>query len=213
MDVGYKGRLIGGGFSLFIVLMIRTIVVSHFGSAPHNFPLLAILVVMISWFFGREYDKTIYKANRDSLTGLFNRYYVFTNSHKLFTKADRKEHQVAIIFFDVNDFKNINDTYGHDVGDVTLKNIAALLQQHFGKRDIVSRWGGDEFLVIAPFSNRTSVTKTIDQITSAIDNDKEQFSGISMSIGKAIYPKDANTFKHLVSQADADMYRFKPLHY
>lgn len=211
IEMGYKGRIISVAFVAIIIITIRMIVKSHFGSTPHQIPLPAIVLLVIGWFLGREYDKSVYIANRDSLTGLLNRRYVLGKIQKNFLKAKRKKYKVAVILLDVNNFKQINDNFGHEAGDQVLKRISALLTNSFTPEDIVSRWGGDEFLVISPFADQKIVKQKITHFENSVQDSNWKYPGLSVSIGQAIYPSDDDNFECLISEADANMYRFKPL--
>ncbi len=96
-------------------------------------------------------------AIRDQLTGLHNRRYLFDAGNKLFTEAKKHHHSLAVTILDVDFFKNINDTYGHDVGDIALKNLALVLTNHTRKQDIVARFGGEEFCILASGSDNPDV--------------------------------------------------------
>ncbi|AIF45112.1 GGDEF domain-containing protein [Virgibacillus sp. SK37] len=207
--MGYKGRITGITFVAIIIIVIRTFVKIHFGATPHSIPLPAIILMIIGWYLGREYDKSVYKANRDPLTGLFNRRYVLDNIQKSFSKANRKSNKLAIILLDVNDFKQINDNFGHETGDQVLKCISDLLIDSFLSEDIVARWGGDEFLIVSPFADEKRLNQKISHFKNSLKSKDLKYNGLSVSIGKAIYPSDDNTFESLISKADANMYRFK----
>jgi len=207
--MGYKGRITGITFVAVIIVAIRTVVKLKFGATPHGIPLLAIIPMIIGWYFGREYDKSVYRANRDSLTGLFTRRYVLDKIQKNFSRANRKKNKIAIILLDVNDFKQINDNFGHETGDQVLKCISDLLIDSFTSEDIVSRWGGDEFLVISPFTDQKTLNQKISHFKNSMKSKDLKYHGLSVSIGKAIYPSERNTFESLISKADANMYKFK----
>ncbi|AIF42140.1 pleD [Virgibacillus sp. SK37] len=170
------------------------------------------MLMIVGWYLGREYDKSVYKANRDSLTGLFNRRYVLDNIQKSFSKAKRKRNKLAIILLDVNDFKQINDNLGHETGDQVLKCISDLLIDSFASEDIVARWGGDEFLIVSSFTDETMLNQKVSHFKGSIKGKHWRHNGLSVSIGKAIYPSDDKTFESLISKADANMYRFKSYH-
>jgi len=93
----YRGLIIIATFLIIILLTIRTIVISKFGAAPHQVPLLGISLVPIGWFSGREYDKSVYKANIYALTGLYNRRFVYDRVLKIFSKARKRDEQLAIV--------------------------------------------------------------------------------------------------------------------
>lgn len=209
-EVGYKGRIIGTTFLAVIFLFIRTVVTFKFGAAPHRIPFPAIILIVIGWFLGREYDKSVYRANRDFLTGLFNRHYVLSKIQKIFSSSRRNKNKIAILLLDVNNFKQINDNFGHDTGDMVLRRIAELLTNNVTSDDIVSRWGGDEFLIISPFMEQKEVNQKIRRFENDLKYCNWEGLDLSVSVGLATYPTNGHHFENLLSIADANMYGLKP---
>jgi diguanylate cyclase (GGDEF)-like protein len=93
-------------------------------------------------------DLLQYRANHDALTGLFNRQYLSDTLQNEISRASRYEHPLLVGMFDIDYFKNINDTYGHDVGDEVLQNLSNLVKKYLRDTDIVARWGGEEFMIL-----------------------------------------------------------------
>ncbi|KMY52289.1 hypothetical protein AC625_09515 [Peribacillus loiseleuriae] len=187
----------------------------HFGQVPHPVPIPAIIVLVIAWYLGKQYDKYVYLSTRDSLTGLYNRRYVTDNFPKLSRYANRRKLNICTLLVDVNDFKEINDHYGHDAGDVVLVNISKILCDSFGQRSIIARWGGDEFLVLVFVSDVNVIIDEINDFNSKIKNEDWKHKSIgtlSVSVGKATYPTDATSLKELVAKADNSMYEYKIKH-
>lgn len=209
MKMTYKGRFISVLFVTFILLTVRTAVKSHFGSVPHSIPFPAVILILIGWFIGKEYDKSVYKANRDFLTKLYNRRFVTERINKVFKKVKRNKQKLAVILLDVNDFKEINDNFGHSAGDSILKSISNLLVNHFDSTDIVARWGGDEFLILSSFHEQESLNIKLTNLINKLEKTDWEYQNISLSLGHAIYPTDAVNFDPLVLKADSKMYAFK----
>ena len=159
--------------------------------------------------------KADYLAYHDSLTGLYNRVnFEEYLAHALFM-AKRNENILAILFIDLDRFKVINDTLGHDIGDQVLITVAARLQTTLRDSDFISRWGGDEFVVILENINSASDTAIV--ATNLVDALKEPMKinehhlVTTASIGIALFPengKDANT---LIKHADSAMYQAKDM--
>ena len=111
---------------------------------------------------------------------------------------------------DLDDFKNINDTYGHLAGDEVLLNVTTVLKKVVAKKDIVIRWGGDEFIILVPSMSEDVNMTTIEAFEKAIKNNlSSDLPPIGLSVGFALYPDGGETFQQLIKQADYEMYRRK----
>lgn len=154
-----------------------------------------------------------YKAHHDELTGLKNRSMVNDDLEYALQHAKRSHSKVAVYFIDLNKFKEINDTLGHDVGDEVLVKTSQLLTKTVRKRDNIYRLGGDEFLIIGQKITQNSGIKRLSSKLLA------QFSvpmmigtepmDVSLSIGVAIYPDHAQQGEELIKYADIAMYEAK----
>lgn len=145
----------------------------------------------------------------DTLTGLFNRRRLDeAYAHEL-DRAQRYAKPVSLIIGDVDHFKSVNDTHGHQTGDDVLKTIAGLLRSGVRAVDIVGRWGGEEFLVICPDTDLDGAVALADKLRSSIA--AEPFATIgsmTASFGIAQY-RDGESFKDTVARADTALYRAK----
>lgn len=154
-----------------------------------------------------------YQATHDILTGLPNRYLLEDRFNMEKARADRSYSKVALFFIDVNRFKDINDTYGHDVGDKILKWVSNKLVKSVRKTDSVIRFGGDEFVVVF------DAVRTIEDIVSIavkiVNAFSEQFKegglkiDVTLNIGIAVYPDDGETLEELLRKGDIAMYEAK----
>lgn len=109
-----------------------------------------------------------YQANHDKLTGLYNRNKFDDLYQKEFKRAKRYSNDLSVILFDIDNFKNINDKYGHQIGDEVLKEISKILQNNVREADICVRWGGEEFLVLLPQTSLDGAKTAADKIRNAI---------------------------------------------
>jgi diguanylate cyclase (GGDEF)-like protein/PAS domain S-box-containing protein len=158
-------------------------------------------------------EKMIHLALFDQLTGLPNRTMFFERSTLFLTQALRTKGLAAILFIDLDRFKVINDTLGHDAGDALLKEVSNRLTNCLRESDTVARMGGDEFVVIltnlgAAKDAAMIAAKLIEKLNQPV-NLKEESCTISASIGIAIFPYDGNDTGTLVKKADEAMYRAK----
>lgn len=152
-------------------------------------------------------------ANHDTLTNLPNRRLFNEHASQAIKLAHRNNSKLALLMVDINQFKKINDTYGHMVGDEVLKNIADRFQTRLRESDLVARWGGDEFAILAFHINEKSdveriVARIIEAFESPVETDGLQFE-IQMCMGAALYPAHGQDLNTLLRCADAALYQSK----
>ena len=135
--------------------------------------------------------------------------------HSSLEKASSNQELIALLFLDLDGFKSINDTLGHNMGDLLLKTVAIRLKKCLRGSDIISRLGGDEFTVILPtIPGREEAAKVAEKICDAIMQPfilEEHTVYVTTSIGISLYPIDDRDPEILVKNADAAMYRAKEL--
>ena len=150
-------------------------------------------------------ERLTLEALHDGLTGLYNR-----NAYELLYHDTDLAH-AALLIIDVDDFKGINDTYGHDMGDKVLKRVAEILQQSFRSVDQIYRFGGDEFVVIMTRANsalRELVLDKIEQANKRLQQPEDGTPPASISVGVAFCDRE-NTQGDLLVDADTALYRVK----
>jgi diguanylate cyclase (GGDEF)-like protein len=146
--------------------------------------------------------------NRDDLTGLANRRHVKSR----FWVLRRRRVGMALLYFDLNGFKAVNDTYGHEVGDKVLSIIGHRLLENVRPEEMVARLGGDEFAVLLAGPDLTGLDRDTQRLLHAIEEPISLDEGVvrlSASVGAATFPHDAESFEALVSCADGRMYEQK----
>jgi diguanylate cyclase (GGDEF)-like protein len=158
-------------------------------------------------------EKTRQIMLHDALTGLPNRVLFEQRLERGLIQAKRRGWELAILFIDIDKFKSINDSYGHDLGDKVLLMVAHRLQSSVREEDTVCRWGGDEFgcllVDVKQEANATRVAeKIVNRITEACEINGTVLS-IKPSMGVAIYPADGETADILFKNADMAMYKAK----
>lgn len=152
-------------------------------------------------------------AYRDVLTGLPNRLLLQDRFSQAVSQAERQQGKVGLLFLDLDNFKTINDSLGHAVGDGLLKEIARRLGECVRESDTISRQGGDEFLIVLPDLRSADdispvLIKIRERLQASIELDGHELS-TSASIGVALYPDDGRDFDTLLKKADTAMYQAK----
>ncbi|WP_417581704.1 EAL domain-containing protein [Nitrincola sp.] len=154
-------------------------------------------------------------AYRDSLTGLFNRLAFKEKVHEYLARARRYNESFALLFVDLDLFKEVNDSFGHDAGDALLKQVADRILGQVRDSDIVSRLGGDEFtLLISPVDNDIALASIAENLIETLSK-PFQLEDVEVSIGCSVgvvsYPRDGENLDQLMRHADAAMYHAKAL--
>jgi len=154
------------------------------------------------------------QATQDHLTGLWNKK-EFTNKLALEIERNKRHNQsLAVMFIDLDEFKSFNDTHGHLMGDKLLHDFTKILQQHCRKIDIIGRFGGDEFVIIAPQTNRDGASKLAMKLCHATANHNflnskvGTYTNINCSIGVTIQ-SSKSTVNSLLEEADKALYESK----
>jgi diguanylate cyclase (GGDEF)-like protein/PAS domain S-box-containing protein len=152
-------------------------------------------------------------ASHDPLTGLYNRRRFSEEIEHVIATSHRYAHTSALLFFDLDNFKDINDIHGHHTGDEILKKVSRALNKCARESDVVARLGGDEFAVILKETNAGDAMVSADRFCQAVNAVTENIGGralhISASIGVALYPTHGSNLKTLLANADIAMYQAK----
>lgn len=179
----------------------------------------AVMVAYAKIYFRNEMERTkmtvqlFHLANHDALTGLANRNLLMDRLSHAIAQTSRQNRQLAVLFLDLEGFKEVNDTYGHDTGDALLKSVAERLCACVRAGDTIARLGGDEFiLVLENIAGQEDIDHVFEKIKAGFEqpfsvNTYSIHQGIS--IGSATYPKDGIDMETLISSADSSMYENK----
>lgn len=170
------------------------------------YSLVASLVGTLRTVLLREHEL----ARHDALTGLMNRRAFMQVGADETARARRYHHPIAVIFLDLDNFKKLNDTRGHDVGDLALNAVARTIKQSIRGTDRSARLGGDEFAVLLPETDPAAARETGEKLGEAIIRMlDESYAPVSVSIGVAIFEEVNNDFEQMLKVADRLMYETK----
>lgn len=151
-------------------------------------------------------------VNRDSLTGLHNRRYFDAELNSALADS-RPERSLCLLMIDIDHFKQINDNFGHQAGDDVLARLAGVLTSHCRGRDVICRYGGEEFTILMPEISLTNAKRRAERIRQAFAEMEVSFQGqslqVTLSIGLAACPLHADTAEELVGYADQALYHAK----
>lgn len=151
---------------------------------------------------------------RDALTGLYNRRFLEESLNREMARCARNGTVFGVLMMDLDHFKRFNDTFGHDAGDSVLRSIAQALQENTRESDIACRFGGEEFIIVLPDTDREGAAIRAERILAVVrglhvtHNDKP-LGSITVSLGLAMYPQNGETVKAIVQSADKALYEAK----
>ena len=179
--------------------------------------LLWILVLIAENLLTREYanEGLIRFAFTDYLTGLKTRGYFEQQLDLEIKRSERKREKFALLMIDIDHFKQLNDRYGHHVGDQVLRDVASILMKDMREVDTVARYGGEEFVIVVPETSGAGARRVADRVRRAVEKSRF-FAGsaravehLTISIGIAIFDTDAQFKRDLIEAADAALYEAK----
>ena len=150
-------------------------------------------------------------ANKDFLTGMFNRRYFFDNGESILEKNIRKNTDITVAMVDIDKFKNINDTYGHDIGDIAIKEVANILEKNLRKSDLVARFGGEEFCILLEDISLEEVNNLFEKIRESFQNNviNIETTTLSYTVSTGIYYGIGDNLDNMVKSADEALYDSK----
>jgi diguanylate cyclase (GGDEF)-like protein/PAS domain S-box-containing protein len=159
------------------------------------------------------YEKTVDMAFTDAMTGVYNRRYLMEELKRELSRANRNKTCFSIINMDIDNLKSVNDRFGHNNGDILLKEFGSIIQNTSRKTDIAARIGGDEFILLTSESDSTQSEVLARRILSDSNSRKMEIKGdtisISVSIGIADYPGCGGTIEEILNKSDKAMYEAK----
>jgi len=159
------------------------------------------------------FENATQHSTHDSLTGLYNRQYFSNALTQHFSLAARNQSDLSILFIDVDDFKDVNDAYGHSVGDNVLRQVSTTISQAVRQSDIAARYGGEEFIVLLPLTNSIEALILAERIRTNVEKAKLDANGKTLSVtvsgGVASFPVNAQNADDLINLADSALYRAK----
>ena len=159
------------------------------------------------------YQKIEHSAITDSLSQLYTHRYALERFEEELKRSELRKIKQSLLMIDVDFFKQINDTYGHRVGDQVLRSVAAIIKENIREIDIAGRYGGEEFMIVLPDTDRAGAKLAAERIRQAAENASikayDAQVRVTVSIGVATFPEDGDLASVLVDRADWSLYRAK----
>ena len=177
------------GELLFVKIFSGLVKDSFFLTLIYAEFLTLFLLSLFGYFFGKHVEKIEQLAFRDKLTGLYNRHYLIEQLNELIASQRRYQKTFALIMLDLDHFKKVNDSYGHSIGDKTLKAVATCITEEIRETDFGSRFGGEEFIIVCPHTSVNDCFKLAERIRISIEgisSEKLGFPG-TQTISAGVY--------------------------
>lgn len=154
----------------------------------------------------QQHDKLVAMATHDQLTGLYNRHFLSDALSKKVAHAKRHGQALSVIIVDIDHFKNVNDTFGHLMGDLILKAVATVMQDSARKEDIAARFGGEEFIVVMDECMASDALVKAEKLRSQIEVLNPEGIKVTASFGVAQLEPDMKRYEDLLKNADSALY-------
>lgn len=187
-------------------LLFRAAVCDFFCSQPELLKNLKIIDL-------NSYEETVRYSEIDSLTELYNRRIYQEMLQREIARTERYGNDLSIVFFDIDDFKEVNDRFGHLAGDMVLSAVAKVIKENKRQEDISARYGGEELVLLLPQTGKDKALVVAERIRKGVENLAVKHAGrtirVTISGGLASFPYDATMAENLQADADSALYRAK----
>lgn len=212
----FTSLFIGISYFVFVAVSFTDVNISEFLAAMIHILIVIFLSSVSS--YGVNYHKRIQylhnlelvkMAENDALTGIYNKAKFNQEYARLADRARETSGNFAVVMFDIDDFKAVNDNFGHLVGDQVLKELTAMIRSHINKTDIFARWGGEEFVIILPDIQRAEAVEVAERLRTIVaDHPFETTGQITCSFGVASF-KNGDDLDMVLHRVDERLYRAK----
>ena len=201
------------GFDLLLVIALHRIEDPRYSAMFLIIFIRTVCFLVMGLFIHQLVEHMRMLIIRDPLTGLYNRYYLNEFVKQTIARAGREQTTIAFVLIDIDNFKRLNDTYGHIGGDAMLQSVGKLLERNIRQGDIACRFGGEEFLLVLPGALLEDACVRTDKIRTTLEAMRVGFEGrhlhVTFSAGVAEYPTHGGTMDAVMKVADRSLYEAK----
>ncbi len=218
-NMGEKIALLNAALFTIILLLYSPFLLSFYDFQDYMFQVLIIFTFIPMLFYSSlmvsylndQIIKNYNESITDSMTGLFNRRYFMEQSARLLSLSNRQNTSSPIMMCDIDKFKNINDTYGHDVGDKAIIEFSNVLQRTIRQEDLVARFGGEEFVILMPTTSLQEAQSLAERLRTATENISIEIGEkkISFTASFGISDTSLSSIEEGIKLADEALYRAK----
>ncbi|WP_426417794.1 GGDEF domain-containing protein [Aestuariirhabdus sp. LZHN29] len=199
---------------LFVKLLSRSINDSFYLTLIYTEIFSLILFSVFGYILGKHTEKIEQLAFHDNLTGLYNRHYLFEKLNELMALHKRYQEKLSLVMIDLDHFKKVNDSYGHAVGDKTLKAAAKCIMQEIRDTDLGSRYGGEEFVIICPHTAVSDCHEVAERIRTSINSLQSDALGFPgpQTISAGVYELSSDqdmSLTQILNNIDVALYHAK----
>ncbi|MCT4583462.1 MAG: diguanylate cyclase [Peptostreptococcaceae bacterium] len=172
--------------------------------------ILAFFIIIFGLILASYQYKLKMASQYDHLTKIYNRHKFLEIVERELKKLKRYKHSCAVILMDIDFFKNINDTYGHEWGDQVLRELATSIEKNIRQTDVFARWGGEEFIIFLSHTNESNAFNVADKLRKIIEEETtEKLKEITLSLGVSLVLEDDSSINDSIDRADEAMYNAK----
>ncbi len=190
-------------------LLLVSLLLAHYMRLNRRLRHEATLRQEVEAVLRKQQDELVRLANTDPLTGVWNRLKFESEASHEIARAERYDLPLSLIFLDLDYFKNVNDRYGHATGDATLREMCERIRGSLRESDLLCRWGGEEFLVLAPHADLDRAVLLAEKLRQAVEA-RPGMHGQPMSISLGVVSRESgDSLEDLVRKADVALYRAK----
>lgn len=171
-----------------------------------------VMVFILTHYYRTQNDKLYHMSVTDALTDLYNRRYMMSTLEREHNLSERMGTPYTVVMIDINNFKRINDTYGHMEGDSVLRALAAILKAESRSYDVCCRYGGDEFLIILPRATGEEANVYVGRMQQRFEAQCIRFKDLGVSLSVGIVERQGHTLREILEIADNRLYHKKSSH-